>query len=868
MRTFEATPAAADTQRNHDEIDLRNLGRGVWRNRFRILVPALFVAVAALFLVGRMTPLYQSEARILIEAGDNVYTRPTGTADRAEVVIDEQAVQSQVQLLISRNLAASVVEKAGLAQKPEFDELSKGLSVPKWFMTMFGIVRDPRRMSLDERVLDTYYKSLTVYPIGRSRVIAVQFSSSNPELAAQVTNLIADEFLRFQQNAKQNTTRDASEWLGREIEELRKRVAESEGRVETFRAKSNLFMGANNATITTQQLGELNTQLTEARGAQAEAQAKNALLKDLLRGNVPSESLDIANSELIRRLAEQRVLMRAAVARESRTLLPNHPRMKELTAQLANLDEQIRDEALGMARAFENEAKVSTSRVESLQKSIEAQKKLATVANEQDVQLRALEREAKAQRDLLEQFLTRYREANSRERSEALPPDARIISRASESNTPYFPKPLPIVIVAFFGVAFLASAFVVASELMRASNGNDSGPMPSAPTPRTRDDRGPSPAPRDERSRRIVSDAPAGQKASFRAEDAGERVSAKADIPEEPFVLKPDFVQGHVAPVLSIGNFPPEAEIASAARIVGGSHASSESKNLYGSQASQAEAEAAQQELRLGDSQSASADPFFAERLERMSKPKASRETVHVPPVSGDLPVFGKLKSSGGDAPHNNDIEAADVRLVDDLATRLAEMPRGGEALAILVVGAHAGVDSGLVALKLVRSLANADRKAVLLDAGSGSAEVIAAAPQPNSFGLSDLLEDKVSFSQAIHLDRASSAHLIPAGVAELNVIKRLPAVEVMFGALGFTYDFIVVAGPSCDTETYVSALARRCKAAILVSAERSGDKNTVAAHDLLQAQGLSDVVVLLAQPQVTSAMSRLPAATTPRRSA
>jgi len=52
-----------------------------------------------------------------------------------------------------------------------------------------------------------------------------------------------------------------------------------------------------------------------------------------------------SNSELTRRLSEQRVTLRAQLAEQSSTLLDNHPRIKELKAQLADLDRQLREEA-------------------------------------------------------------------------------------------------------------------------------------------------------------------------------------------------------------------------------------------------------------------------------------------------------------------------------------------------------------------------------------------------------------------------------------------------------------------------------------------------------------------------------------------
>ena len=94
-------------------------------------------------------------------------------------------------------------------------------------------------------------------------------------------------------------------------------------------------------------------------------------------------------------------------------------------------------------------------------------KKQASSNNGQDVQLRALEREAKAQRDLLESYLAKYREASARENIDAAPADGRIISRATVSNTPAYPKKLPIVLIATLATLLLTSGAIATGELLR-----------------------------------------------------------------------------------------------------------------------------------------------------------------------------------------------------------------------------------------------------------------------------------------------------------------------------------------------------------------------------------------------------------------
>jgi Mrp family chromosome partitioning ATPase len=171
----------------------------------------------------------------------------------------------------------------------------------------------------------------------------------------------------------------------------------------------------------------------------------------------------------MRRLSEQRVTLRAQLAEQSSTLLDNHPRIKELKAQLADLDRQIRDEASKISRSLDNDARIAGGRVEAVTASLDQSKKLAASSNGQDVLLRALEREAKAQRDLLESYLAKYREANTRETIDTAPAEGRIISRAIVSNTPAYPKKLPIVLIATLVTLLLSSGLVATGELLRTT---------------------------------------------------------------------------------------------------------------------------------------------------------------------------------------------------------------------------------------------------------------------------------------------------------------------------------------------------------------------------------------------------------------
>lgn len=449
------------------ELDLQALGIALWRRKWLILVPTLLAAAVTFFAVGLITPKYRSEAKIAIEGRENVFLRPEAEKSIDRAAADQEAIATQVQVIQSRDIARQVIRELKLTESPEFDPVRKGVSPVGAFLSALGVARDKLKTTPEERAMEVYFERLSVSAVERSRVITIEFRSEDPELAAKIVNAIVDAYMKLQQQAKVEQTRTASAYLANEIKQLRKTVQEADAKVDEFRAKANLFVGSNQTSLNTQQLGELTTQLAAARAQKADLEARSKAVRDMLKSGKPVESSDIVNSDLLKRLVEQRVLLRAQLAEQSSTLLERHPRIQELTAQINALDTQMRGELERLVLSIENDARIAASRIDQTNDAIQRLKNQISGSSPQEVELRALEREAKAQRDLLESYLARYREATARENIDAAPAEARVISRATVSNVPVFPKKIPIVIVATLAAFFLMSAFVLSSELLR-----------------------------------------------------------------------------------------------------------------------------------------------------------------------------------------------------------------------------------------------------------------------------------------------------------------------------------------------------------------------------------------------------------------
>jgi succinoglycan biosynthesis transport protein ExoP len=464
------------------EVDTYHLLRVLRRSLLVLAAAALAIAAASYVGLGFVEPIYTADTKILIEERESPLARPRDApAEPISIQFDEAAIQSQVEVLRSRDIANRVIDKLDLVHVPELDPAAKPSALSS-ILVVLGLKTAPTEQTRRQRVMDAYFENLSVYPVEKSRVITVEFEASDPETAANVANAIAESYVMLQREAKRESIVAATGWLEDEIEKLRERLAEAEQKVERFRSGSELFnTGQVDSTLSTQQLGEINAELARAKAARSEAEARAELVEIFLSepGSVDI-SEEVLNSPLIQRLQEREVTLRAEIAELSASLLPTHPRIQALQSQFRNLEGQIRREADKVLQSLRTAARVASARVEALEESLNEAKAAVSQSNEEGIELRAFEREATAQRNLLEAFLARYREAVARTNSGELPTNARIISAAVPPQSPSFPK--QNLMAAFAGTtAFLFGAgLVLLREFMsgRAFRGMGEEPRP------------------------------------------------------------------------------------------------------------------------------------------------------------------------------------------------------------------------------------------------------------------------------------------------------------------------------------------------------------------------------------------------------
>ncbi len=453
-------------------MDFRDVLAGIWRRRLTIILFAVVCGLMAYGVAIMSSARYTTSAQVLV---DNLET-PFNRAQPNESAANRQQigpadVQSQVEVMQSRDIAKQVIDKLHLTDSPEFNAAPIHLSLLKRIAVALGFSADPRRQSPEQRALAAYYSKVKAYQIPESKVIVVEASSRDPRMAAALANATTETYVNATREVQSAETRRARTWLSEQIESLRKKVVVSEAAVEEFRAKAGLLKGGSTSTLTGQQLSELSTQIVVAETQRSEAQTKAQSIRELLaRTGTVDSSIDVLNSPLIQRLREQQIALKRTLADLSTVYLANHPKIIGVKSQLADLDRQIRAEALKVVQSLEQQAKLAAARETSLRNSLAELKKTASTDNQDEVKLRALEREAAANRTLLETFLARFSDASTRIALDAQPGLARVIARADPPAQPSYPKVGPMVAIGLVGGLILALGIAFLAEVMRAAN--------------------------------------------------------------------------------------------------------------------------------------------------------------------------------------------------------------------------------------------------------------------------------------------------------------------------------------------------------------------------------------------------------------
>jgi exopolysaccharide transport family protein len=429
-------------------LDIRRMV-AVFRRRMQLFAAVgLFIFIAVFLVTIQATPQYTATANVMLD------TRQAKVVENEAVLsglpADSSTVDTEVEILRSRQLAERVVEALNLQDDPEFNwTLRKPGAVGQVVDGVKGLFRGAspdadkaptpvERQIVHEQVVDAVLQRLSVRRVGLTFVMNVGFTSPEPAKAALIANTFAEKYLLDQLEAKFEATRSANQWLNTRLEGLRGDVLRAEAAVATYKASNNL-LSASGATLTEQEISSYNQSLASSQAEVAEKRARlNTAMRQLSAGSTGDDLGEALGSAVVTSLRAQRAQVSGRVADLSGRYGPRHPEMLKAQRELQDIDAQIQAEIQRVISNLRAEVEVAEQRAASLQGSVSQARGALASNNSASVRLNELERNAESARSLYESYLNRFKETSSQEGLSQS--DARIVSRAKIPTGPSSPN--------------------------------------------------------------------------------------------------------------------------------------------------------------------------------------------------------------------------------------------------------------------------------------------------------------------------------------------------------------------------------------------------------------------------------------------
>jgi polysaccharide biosynthesis transport protein len=452
----ETFPHPGPQRESESPIDLYKL-LAVARRQWRIaalsvgvclLLGVLFLAIAP--------PKYTAQTDILIDQDNNRILYQGSALERT--VSDEAWILSQVEVLASDKIGLAVIDKLNLTKDPAYvNAPANPVQMAKSFVRLLispFLSAGPASTDEKERrdALQNIQSNLVVERVNRSYVLSARFSWSDPALAAKVAGAIGEAYLADQLNAKYEATRLAGGWAQQRMKELQQQALRSDLAAQKFRAEHSLI-AASGKLVSEQQLSELNSQLIVARTDTATAKVKTDRLQAIIEGGNPDAIVaGTLDSPIVNDLRAKYLEASRVAAEIAEKAGPDHLQVKRLHNSMEEYRKLIFDELGRIAKSYAADYQAAKTREDSLRSIVNDATGVSADANETQVQLRELEREAESYKDLYEKFLQRYQDSVQQESFPVT--EARVIAEAAVPQDPSGPKKsLVLALCAFLGLA-------------------------------------------------------------------------------------------------------------------------------------------------------------------------------------------------------------------------------------------------------------------------------------------------------------------------------------------------------------------------------------------------------------------------------
>ncbi len=371
----------------------------ICRYKFAIAAFVIVGAAGALLLSFLQTPMYRAHTSLVVEDLNENFQNLKDSDPTAEVAPPESYFQTQVKILQSREMLELVIDKLGLM---------KQANPHKHFWSAWTHKdSEPNPDLAREQEIDKLQKNLTVQAWGDSQTAEIFYVDSDPRLAASIASTLVQTFIDQSREIRWNSTQNTAEWLTGHLKELKQSLDNSENQLRNYAQSTGIILTSDKQNVSEDKLKQLQEELSKAQADRTEKQAAYETLT-----NTPIETLSpTLNNPALQNYLVKMADLKSQLANLSATYTPEHYKVRQVQAQIADLQQGIDAERASIVRRSKDDYEAALARENMLAADYAEQVKTVSDMAGKSIQYDNLQHDVDTNRELYDALLLRIKQA-------------------------------------------------------------------------------------------------------------------------------------------------------------------------------------------------------------------------------------------------------------------------------------------------------------------------------------------------------------------------------------------------------------------------------------------------------------------------
>ncbi len=388
--------------------------------RYRLILLTVLVTVGAVAAVTYFMPKQYTSSAVLV-----VNFKESATDDALSTSLSPSYMATQLDILKSRKVALKVIDNLKLADSPAMRDQFLAATAGQ------GTVRD--------WLADVLLQKLKVKPSLESRLMTINYESTDSRFAADLANAFAQAYIDTTLELSVEPARKSAEWFDKQQASLRTKVEEAQRKLSSYQQRKNITATDERLDVETARLSELASQMVLTQAQTYDVESRQRQMEEMLAKGASMETLpEVLANNFIQSLKSDLLRQEAKLAELSEQLGNNHPQYQRAVAEVKSLREKLNKEMVSITSGIKNNTKLARSREESIRASLAAQKARVLQFKQSRDEIPTLMHEVESAQRSYDAALERYNQSSQQSRVSQT--NVILLNPAVEAVKPSSPK--------------------------------------------------------------------------------------------------------------------------------------------------------------------------------------------------------------------------------------------------------------------------------------------------------------------------------------------------------------------------------------------------------------------------------------------